>query len=94
LRAAEVTMLKVHDVDSKLRVERGKKADAIAMRACSLTLLLFCTCGGRLLAASSGSCTPNGWPGMHYIKPLSAGQLDRIVVVAAEPAGIKEPLHS
>jgi hypothetical protein len=59
LRAAEVTMLKVRDVDSKrmlLRVERGK-GGRYRNALLPADLLALCASGGRL-AASKASCTP------------------------------------
>ncbi|KER38016.1 integrase [Sphingobium indicum F2] len=93
LRAAEVTMLKVRDVDSKrmlLRVERGKGGRyRNALLPTDLLALLreWWTVGRK-----QGVMHADGWlfPGMHYLKPLSTRQLHRIVVDAAESAGIKK----
>ena len=93
LRAAEVTMLKVRDVDSKrmlLRVERGKggRYRNALLPADLLALLREWWTVGR----KQGVMHADGWlfPGMHYLKPLSTRQLHRIVVDAAESAGIKK----
>lgn len=93
LRAAEVTMLKVRDVDSKrmlLRVERGKggRYRNALLPADLLALLREWWTVGR----KQGVMHADGWlfPGMHYLKPLSTRQLHRIVVDAAEAAGIKK----
>jgi len=93
LRAAEVTMLKVRDVDSKrmlLRVERGKggRYRNALLPADHLALLREWWTVGR----KQGVMHADGWllPGMHYLKPLSTRHLHRIVVDAAESAGIKK----
>ncbi|NML91288.1 tyrosine-type recombinase/integrase [Sphingobium sp. TB-6] len=91
LRAAEVTMLKVRDIDSErmlIRVERGKGGryrNAI-LPADLLTLLREWWKVGR----AQGVMHADGWlfPGLHYLKPLSTRQLQRIVVDAAHAAGI------
>ncbi len=74
LRAAEVTMLKVRDVDSKrmlLRVERGKggRYRNALLPADLLTLLREWWTVSR----QQGVMHADGWlfPGMHYLKPLS-----------------------
>jgi site-specific recombinase XerD len=74
LRAAEVTMLKVRDVDSKrmlLRVERGKggRYRNALLPADLLALLREWWTVGR----KQGVMHADGWlfPGMHYLKPLS-----------------------
>ncbi len=91
LRAAEVTRLRVRDIDSErmlLKVECGKGGrDRNAMLAHDLLLLLreWWKVGKR-----QGVMHPDGWlfPGQHYLKPVSTRQLHRIVVEAAMAAGI------
>lgn len=104
LRAAEVTGLKVKDIDSErmiLRVEHGKGGrhrNAIL----SVDLLNLLRQWWRIGYAQS-KLHPNGWsarlspfpgrarcslPGINALKPLSTRQLSRIVVEAAKAAGI------
>jgi site-specific recombinase XerD len=91
LRASEVTALKVRDIDSErmlLRVERGKGGQYrnAMLPAGLLTLLRAWWKAGRQL----GVMHPDGWlfPGQHYLKPLSARQLHRVVVEAGRAAGL------
>jgi site-specific recombinase XerD len=91
LRAAEVTALKVKDIDSQrmiLRVEHGKggrSRNAIL----SVDLLNLLRQWWKIGYAQS-ILHPNGWlfPGINALKPLSTRQLSRIVVEAAKAAGI------
>lgn len=91
LRVAEVSMLKVRDVDSKrmlLRVERGKGGQyRNAMLSDDLLGLLrqWWKVGYR-----QGELHRDGWlfPGQHYLKPISTRQLHRVVVEAAQAASI------
>ena len=91
LRVAEVSMLKVGDVDSErmlLRVERGKGGRyRNAMLSPDLLSLLrqWWKIGHR-----QGVVHREGWlfPGQHDLKPISTRQLHRIVVEAAQAAGI------
>jgi site-specific recombinase XerD len=91
LRVAEVAALKVSDIDSErmlLRVERGKGGryrNAI-LPADLLTLLREWWKAGR----QQGVMHPQGWlfPGQTAMKPISTRQLHRVVVEAAEAAGI------
>lgn len=90
LRVAEVSMLKVTDVDSErmvLRVERGKGGRYHAMLSEDLlTLLREWWEVGR----QQGVMHRNGWlfPGQHAMKPISTRQLYRVVVEAARAADI------
>ena len=91
LRASEVTHLKISDIDSErmiLHVEQGKgDRDRNAMLAPSLlTLLRAWWREGRRL----GKMLPGGWlfPGMNPVNPMSTRQLNRIVKLATEEAGI------
>ena len=91
LRVAEVSALKVSDIDSKrmlLRIERGKGGRyRNAMLPEGLLLLLRdWWCAGR----QQGVMLPNGWlfPGQNAMVPISTRQLYRIVVEAAEAADI------
>lgn len=91
LRVAEVSMLKVRDIDSErmlLRVERGKGGRyRNAMLSSDLLGLLrqWWKIGHR-----QGMVHRDGWlfPGQHSLKPISTRQLHRIVVEAAQAAGI------
>jgi len=91
LRVAEVSMLKVRDVDSErmlLRVERGKGGQyRNAMLSDDLLGLLrqWWKVGRR-----QGEVHCDGWlfPGQHSLKPISTRQLYRVVVEAAQAAGI------
>ena len=91
LRVAEVSMLKVRDVDSErmlLRVERGKGGQYrnAMLPADLLTLLRQWWKLGR----EQGVMHRDGWlfPGQHAMKPISTRQLHRIVVEAARAAKI------
>ena len=91
LRVAEVSMLKVADVDSQrmlLRVERGKGGHYrnAMLSADLLTLLRQWWTVGR----QQGVMHRDGWlfPGQHPLKPISTRQLHRIVVEAAHAADI------
>jgi site-specific recombinase XerD len=91
LRVAEVSTLKVSDIDSErmlLRVERGKGGQyRNAMLSADMLALLrqWWKVGRR-----QGVMHPKGWlfPGMHAGKPISTRQLHRIVVEAARAADI------
>jgi integrase/recombinase XerD len=91
LRVAEVSMLKVRDVDSErmlLRVERGKGGQyRNAMLPADLLVLLR---QWWKLGREQGVMHRDGWlfPGQHALKPLSTRQLYRIVVEAARAAEI------
>jgi site-specific recombinase XerD len=91
LRVAEVSALKVADIDSErmlIRVERGKGGQyRNAMLATDLlTLLREWWRAGR----QQGVMHREGWlfPGQHATKPISTRQLHRVVVEAAQAAGI------
>ncbi|MER9312978.1 tyrosine-type recombinase/integrase [Mesorhizobium australicum] len=91
LRVAEVSMLKVADVDSErmlLRVERGKggRYRNAMLSEDLLTLLRQWWEVGR----QQGVMHRDGWlfPGQHAMKPISTRQLYRIVVEAAQAADI------
>ncbi len=91
LRVAEVSALKVSDVDSErmlLRVERGKGGQYrnALLSADLLTLLRQWWKVGR----QQGVMRRDGWlfPGQHALKPISTRQLHRIVVEAAQAADI------
>jgi site-specific recombinase XerD len=91
LRVAEVSTLKVSDIDSErmlLRVERGKGGQyRNAMLSGDLLTLLrqWWKVGRR-----QGVRYRDGWlfPGQHAMKPISTRQLHRIVVEAAGAADI------
>lgn len=91
LRVAEVSMLKVRDIDSErmlLRVERGKGGQyRNAMLAADLLTLLR---QWWKLGHEQGVMHRDGWlfPGQHYLKPISTRQLYRVVVEAAQSAEI------
>lgn len=91
LRASEVAMPKVADIDSErmlIRVERGKGGQYrnAMLPADLLTLLRQWWKLGR----EQGVMHRDGWlfPGQHAMKPLSTRQLHRIVVEAAQAADI------
>ena len=91
LRVAEVSALKVSDVDSErmlLRVERGKGGQYrnAMLSADLLTLLRQWWKVGR----QQGVMHRDGWlfPGQHALKPISTRQLYRIVVEVAQAADI------
>src|SRR5918995_4261826 len=89
LRVAEVSALKVTDIDSErmlIRVERGKGGRyRNAMLPGDLLILLrhWWTVGRQ-----QGVMRRDGWlfPGQHLGKPISPRQLHRIVVEAAQAA--------
>ena len=91
LRAAEVAALKVRDIDSErmlLRVERGKGGQyRNAMLPAGLLALLR---EWWKVGRQQGVMHVDGWlfPGQHYLKPISARQLYRVVVEAGLAAGI------
>src|SRR4051795_4901600 len=91
LRVAEVSALKVGDVDSErmlLRVERGKGGQyRNAMLSTDLLALLR---QGWQVGRQQGVMHRDGWlfPGQHACKPISTRQLHRIVVEAAQAADI------
>jgi integrase/recombinase XerD len=91
LRVAEVSTLKVTDVDSErmlLRVERGKggRYRNAMLSEDLLSLLRQWWKAGR----QQGVMHRDGWlfPGQHAMKPISTRQLHRIVVEAAQAADI------
>ena len=91
LRVAEVSALKVSNIDSKrmlLRVERGKGGrDRNAMLPEGLLLLLR---DWWRAGRQQGVLLPDGWlfPGQSASAPISTRQLHRVVVEAAETADI------
>lgn len=91
LRVAEISALKVRDIDSErmlLRVERGKGGRyRNAMLSDDLLGLLR---QWWKVGRQQGVMHRDGWlfPGQHYLKPLSTRQLYRVVVEAALAAGI------
>ena len=91
LRVAEVSMLKVRDIDSErmlLRVERGKGGQyRNAMLPTDLLTLLR---QWWKLGRQQGVMHRDGWlfPGQHALKPISTRQLYRVVVEAAQAAQI------
>lgn len=91
LRVAEVSTLKVADVDSErmlLRVERGKRGRyRNAMLSQDLLLLLR---QWWKVGRQQGVMHRDGWlfPGQHAMKPISTRQLYRVVVEAAQAADI------
>ena len=91
LRVAEVSMLKVRDIDSErmlLRVERGKGGQyRNAMLAADLLTLLrqWWKLGHEQGVMHRDGCL---FPGQHYLKPISTRQLYRVVVEAAQSAEI------
>jgi site-specific recombinase XerD len=91
LRVAEVTALKVKDIDSErmlIRVERGKggRYRNALLSPDLLVLLRQWWRAGR----QQGVMHRDGWlfPGQHALKPISTRQLHRIVVEAARAADI------
>ena len=91
LRVAEVSALKVGDVDSErmlLRVECGKGGQyRNAMLSTDLLALLR---QWWKVGRQQGVMHRDGWlfPGQHACKPISTRQLHRIVVEAAQAADI------
>jgi site-specific recombinase XerD len=85
LRAGEVVMLRVSDIDSKrmlIRVELGKGGkDRHAMLSPQLL---------ELLRAWWLQCRSQGWlfPGQDPVRPLTVRQLNRVCHMAAETAGL------
>src|SRR4051794_2174483 len=91
LRVAEVSALKVSDVDSErmlLRVERGKGGQY--RNAMLSTDLLGLLRQWWKVGQQQGVMHRDGWlfPGQHALKPISTRQLHRIVVEAAQAADI------
>ncbi len=91
LRVAEVSALKVSDVDSErmlLRVERGKGGQY--RNALLSTDLLALLREWWKIGRQQGVMHREGWlfPGQHPLKPISTRQLHRIVVEAAQAADI------
>jgi integrase/recombinase XerD len=91
LRVAEVSALKVSDIDSErmlLRIERGKggRYRNAMLPAGLLPLLRECWRAGR----QQGVMHADGWlfPGRNAMVPISTRQLYRVVVEAAEAAVI------
>jgi site-specific recombinase XerD len=97
LRVAEVSALKVADIDSErmlIRVERGKGGQyRNAMLSADLLILLrqWWKAGRQ-----QGVMHREGWlfPGQHAMKPISTRQLHRIVVEAAQAADIGKRVGS
>ena len=91
LRVAEVSTLKVADVDSErmlLRIERGKGGRyRNAMLSQDLLLLLR---QWWKVGRQQGVMHRDGWlfPGQHSMKPISTRQLYRVVIEAAQAADI------
>jgi integrase/recombinase XerD len=91
LRVAEVSTLKVGDIDSErmlIRVERGKGGQyRDAMLPTDLLVLLR---QWWQVGRQRGVMHRDGWlfPGQHAMKPISTRQLHRIVVEAAHAADI------
>jgi site-specific recombinase XerD len=91
LRVAEVSTLKVADIDSErmlIRVERGKGGQyRNAMLPTDLLVLLR---QWWQVGRQQGVMHRDGWlfPGQHAMKPISTRQLHRIVVEAAHAADI------
>ncbi len=92
-RVAEVSALKVRDIDSErmlIRVERGKggRSRNAMLSPDLLTLLRQWWTAGR----QQGVMHRDGWlfPGQHAMKPISTRQLHRIVVEAAQAAEISK----
>ncbi|MCC5979920.1 MAG: site-specific integrase [Salinarimonas sp.] len=91
LRVAEVSMLKVADIDSErmlLRIEHGKGGrcrNAILSEDMLILLRQWWKIGRQ-----QGVMHRDGWlfPGQHAMKPISTRQLHRIVVEAARAADI------
>jgi site-specific recombinase XerD len=85
LRAGEVVMLRVSDIDSKrmlIRVEQGKgRKDRHAMLSPQLL---------QLLRAWWLQCRSKGWlfPGRDPVLPITPRQLNRVCHMAAEAAGL------
>jgi site-specific recombinase XerD len=86
LRVAEVSMLKVADVDSE-RMLRGK-GERYRNAMLSEDLLTLLRQWWKVAAA--GRDAPRGWlfPGQHAMNPISKRQLYRIAVEAAQAADI------
>jgi len=91
LRVAEVSTLKVGDIDGErmlIRVERGKGGQyRNAMLPTDLLVLLR---QWWQVGRQQGVMHRDGWlfPGQHAMKPISTRQLHRIVVEAAHAADI------
>lgn len=91
LRVAEVSTLRVGDIDSErmlIRVERGKGGQyRNAMLPTDLLVLLR---QWWQVGRQQGVMHRDGWlfPGQHAMKPISTRQLHRIVVEAAHAADI------
>jgi integrase/recombinase XerD len=91
LRVAEVSTLKVGDIDSErmlIRVERGKGGQyRNAMLPTDLLVLLR---QWWQVGRQQGVMHRDGWlfPGQHAMKPISTRQLHRIAVEAAHAADI------
>ncbi len=91
LRVAEVSALKVSDVDSErmlLRVERGKGGQyRNALLSTDLLALLrqWWKVGRQQGVMHRDGCL---FPGQHALKPISTRQLHRVVVEAAQAADI------
>jgi integrase/recombinase XerD len=85
LRAGEVVMLRVSDIDSRrmlIRVEQGKgRKDRHAMLSPQLL---------ELLRAWWRQCRSQGWlfPGRDPVLPITTRQLNRVCHMAAEAAGL------
>jgi site-specific recombinase XerD len=91
LRAGEVAVVKVSDIDSErmlIRVEQGKgRKDRYAMLSPRLLRLLR---EWWRHANAHGKMLPGGWlfPGQNPVNPISTRQLSRACHAAAQSAGI------
>jgi integrase/recombinase XerD len=91
LRASEVSMLKVGDIDSQrmtLRIEQGKGSkDRYAMLSPALLKRLR---GWWRVAHAQGKMLPGGWlfPGQNPVDPVTTRQLNRAIHAAADAARI------
>lgn len=91
LRAGEVVVLKIGDIDSErmvIRIDQGKgRIDRYAMLSPKLLELLR---AWWRQANSKGKMLPGGWlfPGQNPVNPMSTRQLNRACHTAVEDAGI------
>jgi len=91
LRVAEVSMLKVRDIDSERMLLRGERGKGGQYRNAMLpTDLLTLLRQWWKLGREQGVMHRDGWlfPGQHALKPISTRQLYRVVVEAAQAAQI------
>src|SRR4029078_3872230 len=91
LRVAEVSMLKVADVDSERMLLRGERGKGGRYRNAMLSqdLLLLLRQWWKV-GRQQGVMHRDGWlfPGQHAMKPISTRQLYRVVIEAAQTADI------